>query len=329
MSENTILKVKNLKIELLNNDKNLLAINDINFDLLKGKTIGIIGESGSGKSLLCSTILGLLNKDKWKISGDIYFKDTFLQYQNNKFMCKYRGKHIALITQNPMSSFDPLMTIKGHFIETLKEHSYLSENQIKEKAISILEKLRIHNPKNVLNSYSFQLSGGTLQRIMIAIAICLEPEILIADEPTTALDLTVQYEIIKILQSMKKEFNTSIILVSHDLGVISDLADEILVMYGGNIIEKASTRELLTNAQHPYTKGLLSSRPSFSKNRLTTLEGTPPNLFERGNGCEFYNRCSLKNEKCENHIPSNIKIDFNHEVRCLQFEEDNYNYGTA
>ncbi|WP_270506245.1 ABC transporter ATP-binding protein [Paraclostridium sordellii] len=329
MGDNSVLKIDNLKIELIHKNQKLIAVKDVSFDLDPGKTIGIIGESGSGKSITCSAILGLLEDKKWIINGDIYFGETPIPYRSNKDMNKFRGKHIALITQNPMSAFDPLRTIRYHFIETLTTHKNMSKKDIEKKAIYILNKMKIQNPKNVLDCYSFELSGGMLQRIMIAIAIALEPEVLIADEPTTALDLTVQYEIIKILSKMQKDLGTSIILVSHDLGVISELADEVLVMYGGSIVEKAPLNEIMTSPKHPYTKGLISSRPNFSKERLAILEGTPPNLFERIGGCEFYNRCNIKNEKCIDNMISSIKVSQNHEVRCIHFEEGAYSCGTA
>lgn len=328
MCHNSILKVNNLNLDLVQQRKKYKALENINFTLEKGKTLGIIGESGSGKSLTCSSIMGLLDSKKWNISGNIDFKNTPLPYNNNKVMNKFRGKHIALITQNPMNAFNPLKTISYHFVETLREHDNISKKEIEKKAIDILEQMHIVNPEKVLNSYSYELSGGMLQRIMIALAVILEPEILIADEPTTALDLTVQQEIIKILWNIQNKYNTSIILVSHDLNIISQLADEVLVVYGGHIVEKGPVEDILNNPKHPYTEGLIKSRPRFSKDRLQVLEGSPPTLFERNEGCSFYNRCESKSNKCMNNIP-NVNINSNHEVKCCLFKEVETTIGTA
>ncbi|MEW9077602.1 ABC transporter ATP-binding protein [Terrisporobacter glycolicus] len=329
MEDTSILKIKNLSIELIQKNERLKALDNVSLSLEKGKTIGIIGESGSGKSLTCSSIMGLLDDKKWIVNGDIYFKNKFLPYRNNTEMNKFRGNHIAMITQNPMSAFNPLRTIGYHFIETLLSHEKTTKCEIEEKAMNILEKMHISNPKNVLDSYPFQLSGGMLQRVMIALAVILEPEIIIADEPTTALDLTVQREIINILAHIQDTLGTSIILVSHDLSIISELADEVLVIYGGTIVEKASVDEILNNPKHPYTNALIQSRPKFSKNRLPMLEGTPPSLFERGNGCEFYSRCNAREKICKNNNVDIININENHQVKCVLFKEAIKNCGTA
>ena len=329
MEDTSILKIENLSIELIQKNERLKALDNVSLSLEKGKTIGIIGESGSGKSLTCSSIMGLLDDKKWIVNGDIYFKNKFLPYRNNTEMNKFRGNHIAMITQNPMSAFNPLRTIGYHFIETLLSHEKTTKCEIEEKAMNILEKMHISNPKNVLSSYPFQLSGGMLQRVMIALAVILEPEIIIADEPTTALDLTVQREIINILAHIQYTLGTSIILVSHDLNIISELADEVLVIYGGTIVEKAPVDEILNNPKHPYTNALIQSRPKFSKNRLPVLEGTPPSLFERGNGCEFYGRCNVREKNCKNNNVDIININENHQVKCVLFKEAIKNCGTA
>lgn len=329
MKGDTILEVKNLSIDLIDKDKILNAVNNVNFNIKSGMTLGIIGESGSGKSLTCSSILGLLDSNQWIIKGDIKLKGEKVPYLDNKKMANFRGKKIALITQNPMSSFDPLMSIKNHFIETLIGQKNMTKKDIEAKAIELLEKMHIKNPKQVLNSYPFQLSGGMLQRIMIAISISLEPDLLIADEPTTALDLTIQHEIIKILQNMQKTLDTTILIVSHDLGVISKLADEVIVMYAGQVVEKAFIDDIINTPKHPYTKGLFASRPSFSKERLNVLEGHPPNLAQRRNGCQFYDRCSQKSTVCNSTKIQTIQINKFHEVKCISLCEEENNSGTA
>ncbi|MEG1409156.1 MAG: ABC transporter ATP-binding protein [Terrisporobacter sp.] len=329
MNDERVLDVRNLSIDLISKRGVVNAIKDINFEVKSGKTLGIIGESGSGKSLTCSAILGLLDSEQWIVNGDISLKDEGMPYRNNKEMIKYRGKRIALITQNPMSSFDPLMSIKKHFIETLIGCKNITKIDIEEKAIELLEKMHIKNAKYVLDSYPFQLSGGMLQRVMIAIAISLEPDILIADEPTTALDLTIQFEIVKILKEMQEKLGTTILIVSHDLGVISELADDVVVMYAGDIVEKGPINYILENPSHPYTKGLFSSRPAFSKERLNVLEGHPPNLFQRNRGCQFYDRCSEKGHSCKSNDIYVSKINNFHEVRCIRFKKEESSSGTA
>ena len=327
MDKNLALKINNLNIYFRKQEKEYLAVKDINLNLQQGKTLGIIGESGSGKSLTCSAILGFLDNAKWNVSGSIYFNENKLPYENNKEMNQYRGNHIALISQNPMNSFNPIMTIRKHFFETCS--NTMSKIEIENRAINILDEMKIQNPKNVLDSYPYQLSGGMLQRVMIALAIILEPEIIIADEPTTALDLSVQYEIIKILANIQNKLDTSIVLVSHDLAVIGHLAHEVAVMYGGSIVEKADSNTIFNNPKHPYTKGLLKSRPRFSKEPLEVLDGIPPSLFSRGKECDFYSRCNERCEHCKGINIPNIHLEKNHEVKCILLEEELYGYRNA
>ncbi|SCJ97184.1 Glutathione import ATP-binding protein GsiA [uncultured Clostridium sp.] len=329
MNNDSILKVEGLTIDLITESGKVRVIDNISFRLRRGKTIGIIGESGSGKSITCSAILGLLERRKWSINGNVYFKNSKVIYGDKGNIQELRGNHIAVIRQNPMNSFNPLITIREHFIETLKSHRNISRKEISIMARTILMEMKIQNVDNVLDSYSFQLSGGMLQRIMIALAVVLEPEILIADEPTTALDLTVQYEILKILARVQKKYGTAIILVSHDLGVISDLADDVVVMYSGNIIENAPINEIVHYPKHPYTKSLMESRPKFSKERLTVLEGVPPRLGEVEVGCKFYNRCNMKSEVCIEKQLCIIKVNENHDVKCILYKEELYNCGNA
>lgn len=321
MSKELVLEVKNLSIKLKEKGELINAVEDFSIKLKKGKTLGIIGESGSGKSLSCMSILGLLEENKWNIQGEILLNNDPIPYKDNKLMEPYRGKSIALIMQNPISEFDPVMTIEKHFEETLKTHKTMDKEEINKKAIEILKQMHIKNPQKVMKSYPFQCSGGMLQRVMIALAVILEPDILIADEPTTALDLTIQHEIIKILKEMQAKHNTAILIISHDLGVIASLADDISVMYSGNIVESGDLKTILENPSHPYTKGFFNSRPAFSKNRLTEVVGQPPTLKERGTGCQFYSRCSEKNASCKDYLMDEFIIDKNHIIRCSHFNK--------
>lgn len=316
----SLLEVKSLNIYLKREKERINAVRNVSFSIEKGKTLGIIGESGSGKSITCYAIMGLLDKDLWEVSGEVYLNGESLNIHDNNFMQRIRGSKIAMIMQNPMSAFNPVITIGAHFVETINKagEEKKSKEEIRKRAIDLMEKMRIRDPEAVYRSYAFQLSGGMLQRIMIALALVSEPELLIADEPTTALDLTVQHEIIKILNEMQSKLNTSILIVSHDLGVISHLADEIAVMYAGVFMEKNTANEILDNPRHPYTKGLFASRPAFSKNRLTVMPGHPPRLEERGQGCQFYKRCTIGSKECESYVPGEEEERSMREIRCLK-----------
>ena len=315
-----ILEVKNLNIYLKKGKERVQAVTNVSFNVEKGKSLGIIGESGSGKSITCYAAMGLLDKKQWDVSGEVYLNGELLDIKDNKYMQRVRGKRIALIMQNPMSAFNPVITIGAHFVETINKagEEKKSKEEIKERAVELMAKMRIRDPEVVYKSYAFQLSGGMLQRIMIALALVSEPELLVADEPTTALDLTVQHEIINILREMQEKYNTSVLIVSHDLGVISRIADHIAVMYAGVFMEKGSADDILNHPRHPYTRGLFASRPAFSKDRLTIMPGQPPRLEERGKGCPFCNRCSERIQGCESFEPDSEEEMSPNEIRCIK-----------
>lgn len=316
-----LLEVRDLNITLKKGKTRTAAVEHVSFGLERGKTLGIIGESGSGKSLSCMGIQGLLDSKLWDVQGSVFLDGEELQIRNRRYMSGLCGSRIAMIMQNPMSAFNPVITIGKHFHETINKSSAEKKTkaQITEMAEALFGRMRIREPKAVLNSYAFQLSGGMLQRIMIALALAVEPELLIADEPTTALDLSVQHEIIKILQELQENDKMSILIVSHDLGVIGHLADSIAVMYAGNLIEKGEARQVLSHPKHPYTKSLFRSRPAFSKERLVVMEGQPPALGERFEGCNFYPRCKEKWGKCLEYQVSACSLDQGHEVKCLKY----------
>lgn len=321
MDEREILKIEGLNIWLRQGKEKISVVNDLNFSIKEGKTLGIIGESGSGKSVTCSSVLGLLDEKKWECKGNVEFLGQPMPYQDRKMMNKLRGEKIGWITQNPMSAFNPLFKIAYHFQETAFSHGNKKRYENRKKAVEMLGRMHIHEPERVLESYPFQLSGGMLQRIMIALALMQEPKLLIADEPTTALDLTVQYEIIKLLKEMQQELHTTILLVSHDLGVISEIADEIMVMYAGEMVEKSMAQNILNHPVHPYTHGLFLSRPAFSKERLPVLKGQAVSVVNRKEGCAFYERCSMRKEQCRKQKISCCTVEENHIVRCLEKEK--------
>ena len=311
----SVFSVRGLNIALKQDSKEIPIVSDLSFSLDRGKCLGIIGESGCGKSISCLAMIGILDQRRWKTTGSILLHGQELPFQDRDAMRLYRGTKIAMIMQDPMSAFDPLFTIEDHFIETAKAHSNKKHADIRIEAYSLLEKMRIRDPKRVLNSYPFECSGGMLQRIMIAISVMLGPDILIADEPTTALDQTVQYEIIKILKELKST-GTSIIFISHDIKIVCSIADDIAVMYGGYFVEKLPAAQLNNKARHPYTTGLMASRPSFSKKRLQVLDGVPPELTERASGCPFYPRCSIRENECKHSSMRNYSVAPNHKIRC-------------
>ncbi|MFZ7102062.1 MAG: ABC transporter ATP-binding protein [Peptococcaceae bacterium] len=314
----TVLEVKNMKIALKEQDGLYPAVDNFAIALRKGKTLGIIGESGSGKSISCMAIMGLLDHEKWEYSGEVLLNGREIPFTDNIKMRTYRGRSIALIMQNPSSAFDPVYTIKRHFEETVRVHDRTAgKAEIKAQALEMLRQMHIKNTEDVYESYPFQCSGGMLQRIMIAIAVIQKPDVLIADEPTTALDLTMQHEIIKILKEVQARYNTSIIMVSHDLGVITHMADDITVMYSGNIVECGSARDVLSSPAHQYTQGLFRSRPAFSKERLSEVAGTQIGLKERGAGCQFFDRCPMKAEACLQYGMADRYVD-GRLVRCCR-----------
>ena len=317
-----ILEACDLKVRLKKHRQRITAVDGISFAVKRGKTLGIVGESGSGKSLTCLGTLGLLDPKLWEVSGEISLAGEMLHIQDRGKMAEIRGNKIAMIMQNPMSAFNPVITIGKHFQESVNKPGSVKKTkaEVKKIAVDLLAKMRIRDPEAVLQSYAFQLSGGMLQRIMIALALAVQPDVLIADEPTTALDLTVQHEIIKILKELQEQYGMSIVIVSHDLGVIKHLADDVAVMYGGGFVEKAPAKTILSDPKHPYTKGLFASRPAFSKRRLDMMEGQPPTLEERGEGGMFYPRCGERCPECLGYLPGIRSVSDRHEISCIKYE---------
>ncbi len=266
-NDREILHVKDLHVQATSDEGFSTLVQDINFGIKKGKILGLVGESGSGKTVTSMSILQLHDKKNIDIRGSITLKGRELNGLENKEMRKIRGKDIAYIMQNPMNAFTPVFTIGHQFIETIKSHTSLNKKQAKELAIGMMESVNLPEPQKLLKSYSFQLSGGMLQRVMIAIAACLQPSVIIADEPTTALDLHSQLLVLRLLDKIRTEYGTSILLISHDLGVISEMADDVIVMQHGRIIETANVLELFETPQHEYTKKLLRTRPTLYSQR--------------------------------------------------------------
>ena len=314
-----LLDVKNLRVLFKTPHGIVNAVNGLNFSLRKSETLGILGESGSGKSVTVSAIMGLLDVPPAKIEGDVYFDTINLTKISTKKMQTLRGKRISLIHQDPVASLNPLLTVGYQLCEMLRVHlPGLSHSDARKKAIELLEKVRIPSAKERLRSYPFELSGGMCQRILIALAIALEPDILIADEPTTALDVTVQRQIMDLLQELKRYSNMSMILITHDIGLVAENTNETLVMYAGKIFEKGPTEKIISKPNHPYTKGLIDSIPSGQKkgNKLFVIEGAPPVLTKLPKGCPFHTRCKYSQEICISKMPLLKETELNRLSAC-------------
>lgn len=315
--EKKLLEVRSLKTEFRKENKNLVAIEDVSFRIKKGETMGLVGESGSGKSVTAMSIIRLLESNAL-VTGEVLFQGEdvlkFSKYQ----MKKLRGGKIATIFQDPMSSLNPILKIKDQLMECTIIHLGFNKKQAGEHALKMLELVGIPSPENVLERYPHQLSGGMCQRVMIAMAMSCNPQLLIADEPTTALDVTIQAQIMELLLELKNKHDMGILLITHDLGVIAETCDNVIVMYAGRIMETSSVDELFKNPNHPYTKGLIASIPKLGSGAkiLPYIEGKVPDLAEMPMGCKFSPRCKEAKDKCFEIEPKLIKFSNGRECRC-------------
>jgi peptide/nickel transport system ATP-binding protein len=296
------------------------AVDGVTFTLERGRTLGVVGESGSGKTVLSRSIMGLLPKNGVKRSGSVRFEGVELLDADSKMMADYWGDQMAMVFQDPMTSLNPVMRIGNQITEGLRQHLDISKDHARETALTLLSSVGIPEPERRLKQYPHEMSGGMRQRVMIAIAIACGPKLLFADEPTTALDVTVQAQILDLLQAQQRERYMAMILVTHDLGVVAGRADEIAVMYAGRIVEKAPTKVLFSELRHPYTEALLASIPKIadpSHTRLQTIGGRPPNLVSPPEGCKFSPRCAYAQAKCHTEDPPLSDPDeHGHQFRC-------------
>lgn len=315
-----LLQVKNLAVSFSTYRGKVKAVRDVSFSVDEGKTIGIVGESGCGKSVTSHAIMGLLPRENSKIEhGQIIFNDRNITDLSEKEMNRLRGNEIAMIFQDPMTSLNPVLTIGTQIQESLFLHKKLTKQQARQRAIELLNLVGIPSAEMRLDDYPHQFSGGMRQRVMIAMALSCEPKLLIADEPTTALDVTVQAQILDLLKQLQRKTNTAIVLISHDLGVIANLCDDIAVMYAGQIVEYGSAEDIFYNAHHPYTKGLLKSLPRLTDKKgepLSVIEGQPPDLKQDINFCPFAMRCDKAMRICAAQIPAVTQIGNHHYVKC-------------
>jgi oligopeptide transport system ATP-binding protein len=296
------------------------AVDGVSFDLDEGETLGIVGESGSGKSVTALSIMRLITWPPGKIvEGEIIYKgDNLLDYDQDE-MSHIRGKEIAMIFQDPMTSLNPVLTVNRQISEALETHMGMNGSQAKKRTIELLKLVGIPSAEERVNHYPHQFSGGMRQRVMIAMSLSCNPKLLIADEPTTALDVTIQAQILDLIKRLKDEFNTAIIFITHDLGVVAGLCDRVQVMYAGKIVESADTMQLYTDPRHPYTLGLLKSVPRLDevrKERLDPIPGMPPDLVNSPPGCPFYPRCTFRQPRNKEEMPPLVSVESGHEVAC-------------
>lgn len=311
-----ILEVKNLNMGFNVEEKFYPVLKDVNFSLNLGKIHAIVGESGSGKTISCMSILKLLPPNSKITSGKIIYNNKDLLKLSEKEIRNYRGREIALIPQDPMTSLNPLYTIFDQLYEVIDIHYQMDKTEAKQFIIDTLKKVNISNPEERLNNYPHQLSGGMKQRIIIACALLGKAKIIIADEPTTALDVTIQAQIMQLLIKLKKENNVSIILITHDLSLVSQYCDEVSVMYNGQIVENANALDLFNSPKHPYTKALIESIPSITYDKkIEPISGSVPSIYDKINGCPFHLRCKYCFHPCKKTDPSFKNVD-NHIVRC-------------
>ncbi len=320
-----ILEVRDLVVEFNTDRGRITAVKGVNLDVYKGKTLGVVGESGSGKSVTALSIMGLIPNPPGKIiNGSIKYRGEELTTIPQNKMRKIRGNKISMIFQEPMTSLNPVFTVGNQIEEVLKLHqTELSKEQRHEKAIEMLRLVGIPSPEKRVKEYPHQLSGGMRQRVMIAMALSCEPDILIADEPTTALDVTIQAQILELMKKLQDELGMAIIMITHDLGVVAETCDDVAVMYCGKIVERGDVRTIFKHPQHPYTIGLLHSIPSYdsttgeSKGRLATIEGMVPSLFDLPDGCSFQDRCKYACDECRQNDPQLKALSEGHEVSCF------------
>ncbi|MED1953662.1 ABC transporter ATP-binding protein [Brevibacillus centrosporus] len=317
--QHKLLEVTNLQTHFKTEDGVVPSVNGVSFSVSRGETLAIVGESGCGKSVTSLSIMRLVASPGEVVGGEILFEGQDLLKLGKKEMRKMRGNKISMIFQEPMSSLNPVFTIENQLGEVFRIHERLDKKQARQKSIAMLERVGIPNPERVVGYFPHQLSGGMRQRVMIAMALACNPALLIADEPTTALDVTIQAQILELMKSLNKAYQTGVILITHDLGVVAEMADRVVVMYAGEVVEDASVFDLFANPQHPYTTGLMKSLPKMDEQleELDSITGSVPNPLEMPKGCAFHPRCPKATVECTQIKPQLEEYRANHLVRCL------------
>ncbi|MCH9611180.1 MAG: Oligopeptide transport ATP-binding protein OppD [Chlamydiales bacterium] len=322
-----LLSVRKLTTKLKINNKIHSVLSGISFDLHKGKTLAIVGETGCGKSMTALSIMRILpTPPALPPEGEIFYKGKDLLKLSSRQMRRVRGRHISMIFQDPSSALNPVYTIGDQLLEVCLAHLEESVEEARERVLRTLEEVQLPNPQEIMNAYPHKLSGGMLQRVMIAMAIILHPDVLIADEPTTALDVTIQAQILQLLRDLSKKRGMATLLITHDMGVVAEVADEVIVMYAGQKVEQGPVRQLFTQSAHPYTQALFASRPNYTmpKGALPTIEGSVPRITQLPTGCHFHPRCKYALPLCKKgKVPYfGLKQDEGHEVKCWLYDQD-------
>ena len=320
MEEKQLLKVTNLKTNFYKKDSKIEAVRGVSFEVNSGDILGIVGESGSGKSVLMKSVMNLLPENAKIDSGEVIFNGRDILKLDEKELKNIKGKEMAMIFQDPMSALNPLKKIGNHIVEVLVRHKGVNKKQARKLAIDLLHDVGIPMPEKRIDQYPHEFSGGMRQRVLIAMALACSPKLLIADEPTTALDVTIQAQILQLLKNLKEKNNMSVILITHDLGVVASLCNRVEVMYGGLIMEEGLIEEIFYNAKHPYTKALLNSIPKTygdEKVRLKPINGSAPSLLNPPKGCPFAERCEFANKKCFDEMPEYKSFSNTHKAMCF------------
>lgn len=324
MSESIILNIQNLKSHFFTSKGEIPAVDGISIQVPAGKIIGIVGESGCGKSMTAMSIMGLLRHPGKVVDGTILLEDRDITYLKPKELAKVRGNEISMIFQEPMTSLNPVYQVGRQVQEAILLHQNVGKKEARKRVIEIFQAVGIPEPEKRYHSYPHQLSGGLRQRVMIGMAMVCKPKVLIADEPTTALDVTIEAQILRLMKRLCEEQGTSIILITHNMGVVAELCDYVYVMYAGKVMEQAEIFDLFENTRHPYTQGLLKSIPRLEgkAERLYTIEGVVPNLLHLPDGCNFCTRCEQANERCFKEKPCLYETGSGHGTRCFKYESE-------
>lgn len=313
-----LLHIENLKTVISSKDGKLVPVDGVDITIPKGKTVGIVGESGCGKSMTAMSVMGLLPNTTHIEEGKILFQDMDLTKLNPKELRKITGDKISIIFQEPMTSLNPVIQVGKQVREAILLHEKVSKEEAKQRVIEIFRQVGIPEPERRYNAYPHQLSGGLRQRVMIGMAMVCNPDLLIADEPTTALDVTIEAQILHLMRQLQKDKGTSIMMITHNLGVVAEICDQVYVMYAGKVVETAEVHELFQNPKHPYTQGLLGALPKMdSRQRLNSIDGMVPTLKDMPTGCRFAPRCPMATQKCREEQPALVDVTAGHQVRCF------------
>ena len=314
-----LLSVRNLKTSFFTHVGEVKAVRGISFDVNQGEVLGIVGESGSGKSVTSLSIMGLLQHPGRVVDGEIFFQDQDILSYGKRRMRRVRGKEIAMIFQDPMTSLNPVYTVGNQIMEMLQEHEDIGKGEAKRRAIEMLRMVGIPSPEKRIHNYPHEFSGGMRQRAMIAIALACSPKLLIADEPTTALDVTIEAQILEIIKDLKEKYHTAIMLITHNFGLVAEVADRIAVMYAGEVVEWGDVFEIFEQPKHPYTRLLMQALPRRTKKegRLQTIDGSVPRILDQKPGCRFANRCPMASERCFAQTPETAMVSPTHGCRCF------------